>query len=58
MAATLWFAMGPEAAWLGGGIVTRALHLGWVVIAGASAYFAALWLVGIKPRDFVKRGVE
>ncbi|MFA5240951.1 MAG: murein biosynthesis integral membrane protein MurJ [Sulfuricella sp.] len=58
MAATLWFAMGPEAAWLGGSIVTRALHLGWVVIAGASAYFAALWLVGVKPRDFVKRGAE
>ena len=58
MAATLWFAMGPEAAWLGGGIVARALHLGWVVVAGAGAYFVTLWLVGIHPRDFVKRGAE
>lgn len=58
MGAALWFAMGPEAAWLGGGIVSRALHLTWVVAAGAGAYFATLLLVGIHPRDFAKRAAE
>ncbi|MDD5391331.1 MAG: murein biosynthesis integral membrane protein MurJ [Gallionellaceae bacterium] len=58
MGAALWFAMGPEAAWLGGGIVSRALHLTWVVVAGAGAYFATLLLVGIHPRDFAKRAAE
>jgi putative peptidoglycan lipid II flippase len=43
---------------LGGGIVSRALHLTWVVAAGAGAYFATLLLVGIHPRDFVKRAAE
>ncbi|MFN3397107.1 MAG: murein biosynthesis integral membrane protein MurJ [Sulfurimicrobium sp.] len=58
MGAALWFAMGPEAGWLSGGIVSRALHLTWVVVAGAGAYFATLLLVGIRPRDFAKRAAE
>jgi putative peptidoglycan lipid II flippase len=55
MGTTLWYVMGPQAAWLTGGILSRALHLSWVVIAGAGAYFAALGLLGFRPRDYIRR---
>ena len=55
MGATLWFAMGPQTAWLSGGILERAFHLGWVVVAGAAAYFATLGLLGFRPRDYMRR---
>ncbi len=55
MGITLWYAMGPQAAWLTGGILDRAMHLAWVVIVGAGAYFAALALLGFRPRDYVRR---
>ena len=57
MAAVLWFAADTPA-WLHGGLLARAWHLSWVVIAGAASYFAALWLLGFRPRQFVKRGAE
>ncbi|MBU0594151.1 MAG: murein biosynthesis integral membrane protein MurJ [Gammaproteobacteria bacterium] len=55
MGATLWYVMGPQAAWLTGDILDRALHLSWVVIVGAGAYFAALGLLGFRPRDYIRR---
>lgn len=55
MGVTLWYVMGPQAAWLTGGILDRALHLSWVVIVGAGAYFAALGLLGFRPRDYIRR---
>ena len=58
MGTTLWFAMGPQAAWLGGGLISRAFHLTWVIVAGAGSYFVTLLLTGIRPRDFIRRGAE
>ncbi|MBZ0106516.1 MAG: murein biosynthesis integral membrane protein MurJ [Sulfuricella denitrificans] len=55
MGATLWYVMGPQAAWLSGGILSRAVHLTWVIIAGAGSYFATLALLGFRPRDYVRR---
>jgi putative peptidoglycan lipid II flippase len=55
MGITLWYVMGPQAAWLTGGILERAWHLTWVVIAGAGSYFAALALLGFRLRDYVRR---
>jgi putative peptidoglycan lipid II flippase len=55
MGAVLWLAMGPAEVWLTGSAWRRALHLTGVVLVGAASYFAALWLVGLRPRDFVKR---
>ena len=55
MGITLWFAMGPQTAWLSGGILGRAFHLSWVVVAGAAAYFATLGLLGFRPRDYMRR---
>jgi len=56
MGAVLWFAMGPAQSWLTGGSLARASRLILVVTAGALAYFAVLGLLGVRPRDFVKRG--
>ena len=51
----LWLAMGPVEVWVSGSVWQRALRLTAVVLLGAASYFAALWLVGVRPRDFVKR---
>ena len=55
MGAVLWFAMGSLESWLAGGALARALRLTLVVAAGAASYFAVLGLMGVRPRDFVKR---
>jgi len=58
MGAVLWFAMGPEAAWLREGAWGRIGHLAGLVAAGAASYFAVLFALGLRPRDFVKRAAE
>jgi putative peptidoglycan lipid II flippase len=36
----------------------RAANLAWVVLLGAASYFAALWLLGFRIKDFSKRAAE
>jgi putative peptidoglycan lipid II flippase len=55
MGVALWLAMGPADVWLTGSAWQRALRLTLVVLIGAASYFAALWLAGVRPRDFAKR---
>jgi putative peptidoglycan lipid II flippase len=55
MGVLLWFAMGTVESWLAGGAWARALRLSAVVAMGAGAYFATLWLAGMRLRDVVKR---
>jgi putative peptidoglycan lipid II flippase len=55
MGAVLWFAMGGVETWLTGGVLARALRLTALVALGAATYFAVLWTLGVRPRDFVKR---
>jgi putative peptidoglycan lipid II flippase len=55
MGAVLWFAVGTQDSWLTGSAWARAARLTWVVLAGALSYFAALWLAGLRPSQFVKR---
>ena len=57
MAAALWLAAGSQESWLGGSAWSRAARLSAVVVVGAATYFAVLWLVGLRPRQFVKRAV-
>ncbi len=57
MAAVLLFSADTPT-WLHGGLLARAWHLSWVIVVGAASYFAALWLLGFHPRQFVKRGAE
>jgi putative peptidoglycan lipid II flippase len=56
LAATLWLGMGKEADWLGAPVWTRVTHLSVLVSAGAAAYFATLWLLGFRLRDFRRKG--
>jgi putative peptidoglycan lipid II flippase len=58
MALVLWFAMGSLDSWLHGAALARTLRLTLVVAAGAASYFAVLALLGMRPRDFIKRTVS
>ena len=51
----LWFTAGDPAAWFERSLVERVSRLAVVVAAGAGAYFATLWLTGIRLKDFVHR---
>ncbi len=55
MALALWFAMGKENGWLQGGTLDRIIHLSWLVALGMAAYFATLWILGFRLRDFKRR---
>jgi putative peptidoglycan lipid II flippase len=55
LAAVLWFAMGSETSWLAMGFGERIVRLTSIVVAGISAYFAMLFLLGFRPRDFRRR---
>ncbi len=56
MCSCLRFAAGPDAPWLAASAVTKILRLTGVVFVGAITYFAALWALGFRLRDFVQRG--
>ncbi len=58
MAGVLAWGMGPAEGWLHGRAWMRVAHLAGLVVAGAGAYFAVLFLLGLRPRDFVKRAAE
>ncbi len=58
MAATLWFAVGPENAWFHYSTSSRVWRLLVLVGAGAGSYFATLWLLGFRMKDFKRRAAE
>jgi putative peptidoglycan lipid II flippase len=55
MGVLLWLAKGPSELWLASPSGERALRLAALVLLGAASYFGALWLCGLRPRDFIKR---
>jgi putative peptidoglycan lipid II flippase len=55
MSACLWFAMGTEQWWLAAAATRRVLLLTAIVCGGGVVYFAALWLLGFRIKDFVRR---
>ena len=55
MAVVLWFGMGAQSTWLHYGFAEKILRLTLLVCGGAATYFAVLWLLGIRPRDFMRR---
>lgn len=55
MGVVLWFATGTDVSWLAGSVLERAVRLSWVVAAGAASYFAVLWLLGFRVKDFVQK---
>ena len=52
MAAVLYFAAGPAQHWIDAAKSLRVVWLTGLVLLGAGVYFAALWLMGFRPRDF------
>ncbi len=55
MGVVLWFTAGDDASWLIDSTLTRAARLSWIIVAGASSYFATLWLLGFRLKDFTKQ---
>ena len=55
MGAVLWFCMGVEKSWLQRSFVDRTIHLSWLVPLGAATYFATLWILGFRLKDFKRR---
>jgi putative peptidoglycan lipid II flippase len=58
MGVVLWLTAGSSSEWLVAGASTRALRLTGVVVLGAAAYFATLWALGFRLRDFNHKAAE
>lgn len=58
MGGVLWFAMGNTEIWLTATLTARVIHLCWLVALGAMTYFATLWLLGFRLRDFKRQASE
>jgi putative peptidoglycan lipid II flippase len=55
MGVCLWFAAGPAQAWLVASSTAKIARLAAVVALGGVVYFGALWLLGLRLLDFVRR---
>ena len=55
MGGALWWLVGAEAAWLSMSALERAIRLGGLVTVGVIVYFASLWFLGFRLRDFSRR---
>ncbi len=58
MAAMLFYTMGDAQWWLAAGFLDRMLRLALLVGGGIVLYFAALGLMGFRPRQFARRAAE
>jgi putative peptidoglycan lipid II flippase len=58
MAAMLFYAMGDAQWWLAASFLDRIMRLSLLVGGGIALYFAALGLMGFRPRQFARRGTE
>ena len=58
MALVLYLGSGFAGDWLQAGTATRILNLGWIVLAGAGAYFGTLFALGFRLRDFARRAAS
>jgi putative peptidoglycan lipid II flippase len=56
MGGALWYAMGSEASWFEISAGPRIAKLAAVIVAGAAAYFASLFAMGFRLRDFSRHG--
>jgi putative peptidoglycan lipid II flippase len=56
LALTLWFGMGSEQHWFVARGWARILHLAALVAGGVLVYFAVLFALGFRFRDFARRG--
>ena len=54
MGGALWYSMGSESSWFEISAGVRALKLALVILAGTVTYFASLWVMGLRLRDFAR----
>jgi putative peptidoglycan lipid II flippase len=54
MAVALWFAADTPQRWIGASALVRFAWLAGAVSLGAAVYFATLWLLGFRVRDFAR----
>jgi putative peptidoglycan lipid II flippase len=55
MALVLYYVAGSHQTWLGYTLVPKLMHLLLLLVVGSSTYFAALYLMGIRIKDFMRR---
>lgn len=55
MAAILYFSMGDASAWLNFSLIKRLIYISGLVVLGGLTYFATLFLLGFRPRDYMRR---
>jgi len=55
MGGVIWYGMGSEASWFGIPAGTRALKLAAVIAGAMAAYFATLWALGFRLRQFSRQ---
>jgi putative peptidoglycan lipid II flippase len=55
MGLLLWLGVGRSGQWIEYGFSQRIAHLSALVVGGACAYFAALWLLGFRLHQFKRR---
>ncbi|HNZ56615.1 MAG TPA: murein biosynthesis integral membrane protein MurJ [Methylophilaceae bacterium] len=55
MGLVLYFAMGDTASWLGYSVLERIGYLAGLVLLGAISYFVALYTLGFRPKDYIRR---
>lgn len=58
MGSVLWLTAGPDQAWLSRSGSERIVNLTMVISAGIASYFATLFALGFRPRDFRRRAAE
>lgn len=58
MGAVLHVAMGDAAAWLEFSVMKRLMHLSLLVALGMGIYFALLFILGFRPKDFSRRALH
>lgn len=58
MGIVLYFGMGKESGWLQNNLLSRTIHLSWLVPLGAATYFSTLWMLGFRLRDFKRRAAD
>jgi putative peptidoglycan lipid II flippase len=54
----LFYSMGDAQWWLGAGFLDRMIRLALLVGGGIALYFAALGVMGFRPRQFARRAAE
>lgn len=55
MGLVLWITSGTEASWLEDSAAKRAGRLAGIILSGAASYFAVLWMLGFRLKDFSRQ---